>query len=810
MNAMHAPSSWRRLGVGCALVVLLIAVYFFTFNGYAVSRDEWFLFDATESMARRGTLEQNYEFDAYPPLTIEEAEPPPADTEPLQPVLAAPLFWVAQTLPAIGLAHTTWQFNLLVTTLTAGVVYAYGLALDYRARVAALTAGAFGLGTIAWPYSRTFFREPLFTLLALLSAYLVMRLRRQLAAGQRPLGTLAALGLALTGALLSKEASLLIVPVMVVEAIPARLSKRPARGWTRPNRRVAGVLVGLAILITALLVLTLNADRLFGLSNRYAFTERMQQARDNLSEASEGITGYLFSPARSIWFFSPVLILGFFGWRRLLRERRGRQIAVPLVALLTFVLGYAIVRGSPDWYGGLGWGARYLVPVTPFLALWLLPVFQALLEPATSRWHRWGAGLVLALSVGIQVLAAVVSVNHYYDTLAAQQPPVIPWQEDVWNVRWSPLYVSLELLGERPANFAWQHAVGDTWLLPGGSIALAGLALILLVWWVRQPGGTRRAWVATTAGLGLATALVLGLGLLAIRRDPRYGGHIQPTHDLLTALEIRIAADDVIVLNDPLYAEFFMNYYKRREPVVYTLPVSPGERTSPELPPPVESSNPDDLIYPPNTLVLSYLGQRHERLWLIINTSRFIPWSVRPVEWYLARHFFPITEIKTTDTARAVSFLMTPAPPPTAASWPEHRTDAAFGDDQSLRLMGYDLPGGVVRRPGDILPVSLLWQATAPIAQDYTVGLLLMDDDRLIAQRDSFPVNFFAPTQSWRPGSLHRDNHGLTLPDDLPPGEYELWVVLYWWQTPNERLPVTGPDGQPLGDHVILTTITIE
>ncbi len=60
------------------------------------------------------------------------------------------------------------------------------------------------------------------------------------------------------------------------------------------------------------------------------------------------------------------------------------------------------------------------------------------------------------------------------------------------------------------------------------------------------------------------------------------------------------------------------------------------------------------------------------------------------------------------------------------------------------------------------------------------------------------------------PGSLHRDNHGLQLPEDLAPGEYELWAVVYWWEAPADRLPVTAPNGDPIGDHAVLTAITIE
>ena len=126
MMAANGSERQRRMALGISLVVLLIAVYFVTYSGYAISRDEWFLFDATESLARRGNLAQNYQFDAYPPLALADAQPPAVDAEPLQPALAAPLFLVAQALPGIGLAHTVWLFNVLVTALTAGILYAYG------------------------------------------------------------------------------------------------------------------------------------------------------------------------------------------------------------------------------------------------------------------------------------------------------------------------------------------------------------------------------------------------------------------------------------------------------------------------------------------------------------------------------------------------------------------------------------------------------------------------------------------------------------------------------------------------------------
>ncbi len=795
--------SWRRVAVGFSLMVFLCAIYFLTFNGTASSRDEWFLMDATESWARRENLKVNYEYDAYPPRTLETAAPRPIDSEPLQPMLASILFRIGQAAPDIGLVHTVWLFNVLITTLTAGLLYAYVLSLRYSVKVALLAALIFGLATIAWPYSRTFFREPLFTLLALLSIVMMARLR------QRPdlKGTIFALivfGLAFVGALLSKEAALLIMPAVMVEAFPARL------GHFRLSRRVALTLFGLALLVGVVILIILNGAQLAGVTERFDLAHRFEYARAHLSGISTPVRGYLFSPARSIWVFSPVLLLGFVGLIQLVKQRRWRLFFLPLSMLVSFVVGYAFFRGVELWYGGTGWGARYMVPVTPFLVLWLLPVIESILRKGASWWKRAAVTLIVLLSVAVQLLPILVPINRYDEYLAAQNPVVIPWNEGAWAWRWSPLWVSLRFVGDQPAAVAWKSAVGDAWLLPVASLLLAVVALAALAGWSRRKEASPHWALISSAALSGLAVFTFGLGLYAIRHDPRYYGDFKPAQDLLARLEPKVQPDDVIVLNDFTYKYFFTNYYKKTQPVIYTLPQSPGERNSPEQPPQVELVNPENLILFSNTLALAYFAERHERLWLVINSSSFIPWSVRPVEHYLARHYFPVSEVKGSDVARAVLFDMTPAPPPTASAWPENRTDAVF--NKELELIGFDVPGGTVRQAGDIFPVSLLWKAAGTIPQDYTVALFLIDprSGAVLAQRDSMPVNNFDPTSFWRSGSLHRDNHGLLIPDAAQPGEYELWLVLYWWQSPGERLAVTDASGQEIGDHLVLGKVTIQ
>jgi hypothetical protein len=121
-----------------------------------------------------------------------------------------------------------------------------------------------------------------------------------------------------------------------------------------------------------------------------------------------------------------------------------------------------------------------------------------------------------------------------------------------------------------------------------------------------------------------------------------------------------------------------------------------------------------------------------------------------------------------------------------------------------VRLLGYtsDCQPGMSG-----CSVQLFWQPTKKVAADYTVFVHLVGaDGRIVAQHDGEPENGFYPTSAWMPGETVVDSHHLDLPANLPPGDYRLLVGLYQSST-NQRLPVLGPDGIPLSDHIVLTTI---
>ena len=140
------------------------------------------------------------------------------------------------------------------------------------------------------------------------------------------------------------------------------------------------------------------------------------------------------------------------------------------------------------------------------------------------------------------------------------------------------------------------------------------------------------------------------------------------------------------------------------------------------------------------------------------------------------------------------------------ASVPE-RLDVSF--DGQMALVGYQI-GAREARPGGEVAVTLYWQAQAPMAEDYSVFVHLLDENgRLVAQRDMYPGRGLFPTTQWQPGDAIADTYILRVPASLgrvtrlrvEAGLYRLAGY--------RRLPVRDGRGRALGDHVGLGEVVV-
>jgi uncharacterized membrane protein len=111
-------------------------------------------------------------------------------------------------------------------------------------------------------------------------------------------------------------------------------------------------------------------------------------------------------------------------------------------------------------------------------------------------------------------------------------------------------------------------------------------------------------------------------------------------------------------------------------------------------------------------------------------------------------------------------------------------------------------------KAGYTLEVTLYWQATTPLPADYTAFVQLVNADGSAAQNDQFPTTRLLdgtiprPTSGWANGEVVADNHIITLPPEMPPGDYEVIVGMYDLANNATRLPVTA-NGNRLPDDVI-------
>lgn len=241
---------------------------------------------------------------------------------------------------------------------------------------------------------------------------------------------------------------------------------------------------------------------------------------------------------------------------------------------------------------------------------------------------------------------------------------------------------------------------------------------------------------------------------------------------------------DAVITNAPNQAEAF-DYYLRSD--------LPGR------PPlfPLPDSRPLD---PARTAAqLAEIAARHDRLYVVYwgdaqaDPEKFIESWLTANTFTAGSQWFGQVRLATYAAARP-------------AGTPDTASGARFGG--AITLAGYTLRAADLA-PGDIAQLTLFWRADPAPAERYKVFVHLYADVDAppVAQQDGEPGGGLAPTTTWAAGQTYADNHGLLIPADLPPGQYQLRLGLYNLAT-GERLPVAVGD-TITGDRLDLGAIVI-
>ncbi len=289
-----------------------------------------------------------------------------------------------------GAAHAATVFAIGVPSAISVVALALllgALGLGDRARVA--IAAAYGLATLAFPYSTLLYGHQL-------SASLTLGAFALLVVGRERAGRVV---LVATGALLG-----LAVAVEYPSALAALAIGGYAATFVRPWQRLGWIAAGAAVPGAALALYHALA---FGgpLTLPYEFSTQPHRSMGFFMGLGVpdpvALWHILLSPYRGLFFSAPWLALAIPGAVRLVRRARAEAVTCIAIVLLYVWLNASLV----DWQGGWAMGARYLVPCIPFLVVLVAGLaLPADVRPALRR-AGWAIGGAAALYAAFLMLA---------------------------------------------------------------------------------------------------------------------------------------------------------------------------------------------------------------------------------------------------------------------------------------------------------------------------------------------------------------------------------------------------------------------
>ena len=329
-----------------------------------------------------------------------------------------------------GMIRMALLFGPICTTLTALLLHHTAQTLGYSLRASTLAVLVFALSTMALPYSRLAMGEQVAAFGILLSLFASL-------SNRSPKHFLCGVGLAL--AVGANAVYALFIPILALFII------------VQHRRLTALISFGLPIAILGLALAGYNYIRFGDIwQTGYHFAPGQEGFSTPLWW---GVLGLTISPARGFVWYNPPALLALFGWLRFYRTHRPLSWLI-VVVIATHLLAFGMWW---EWWGGYGWGPRFLLPIVPGIILVCLPFIES-----RDSIKRLIVGLTLAAGLVVQIAGIAIDFNIYESELEAQFPvskdQPLYYHHDpalVYDIARSPLVVHFQRLPTATLDFAW-------------------------------------------------------------------------------------------------------------------------------------------------------------------------------------------------------------------------------------------------------------------------------------------------------------------------------------------------------------------
>jgi hypothetical protein len=711
-GAMLTQTTLTDHGLRLALACLLLGLYLLVYTPNINSADGEAILAVTASTLRHGVPDIGVigASDALQPFDMSRMGTFGRDgayysKKGVTPSIAlVPLVLLARLSPWLDVRATAVLFNPLVTMATALCLYTLARWLTYRPRTAFMLALIYGIATFAITYVKTLFGEPLAALLLLGGVMAAFRYRQN--------GNWRALVIA--GFCAGWLAGVNLVYIAIMPVLGVYLFLPLFRQFNQEKIRVLvkhGLAYGLSVMAVLVLLGLYNWVR-FGSPVHTGY--HFESGEGFTKPLLDGIYGLTIGSYRGLFWYSPVLLLAIPGW--LMLRRKNASLAWLILALTALQIVSFAAWWS--WDGGIVWGPRFLLTVTPLIALCLAPLIEA-------AWQkRLIAVAVISfslLSFVVQLLGSLYTIYPYFGYLfyryyIPELPGLAP--EVQTNPGLSAILGHLALAQNRwPLEPAWA-ANGVDGLHVAAALALIALGIYLVLYRSQQPG-TSNTFRRTVILAGIT--IFISLNIVVARQ----GMSIEAAD--IALLEATLQPPGMVVAATRDFGESLVDLDNGSWVVSTNAPTTP-----------------DDALAAP---IWEFATHRDGNVWLITWFAPDDPsnWQERDL-WQRGSFAFE----RQVAGHRALLFSLLPAP------IPERVAGDHFG---SFTLENY---GTQTNEAG--LWVTVEWSVDASVPANYSWFIHVVDGaGNVVAQQDRAPQGGYAPTSGWIPGQNITDR--LYFPD---------------------------------------------
>lgn len=168
------------------------------------------------------------------------------------------------------------------------------------------------------------------------------------------------------------------------------------------------------------------------------------------SSIFKGLYGVFLSPGRSIFVYSPVLLLAIPGAFLFFREQK----VLTILCIITVMVHALMIASWHMWDGGVSWGSRLMTPIVPVLGFLISPIIQRAYQ---KMWIMAAVILLGLMGLTIQVAALLRTPTRVIVEQVASG--AVPFEDTIYTAR--NCWLVLQLRGLRD----WEPCQLDAYTL---------------------------------------------------------------------------------------------------------------------------------------------------------------------------------------------------------------------------------------------------------------------------------------------------------------------------------------------------------